>query len=104
TARRAGRPRRCWRGSARSSSTLRESGAAFSPQPPPWAWAWGEGGGGATPGVFNPIVIDLQDIGVRFYTYASTMGLVMEEAARRGIAVVVLDRPSPIDGWRIEGT
>ena len=51
----------------------------------------------------DTIVIDLQDIGVRFYTYASTMGLVMEEAARRGIAVVVLDRPNPIDGWRIEG-
>jgi uncharacterized protein YbbC (DUF1343 family) len=51
----------------------------------------------------DTIVIDLQDIGVRFYTYAATMGLVMEEAARRGLAVVVLDRPNPIDGWRIEG-
>ena len=51
----------------------------------------------------DTIVIDLQDIGVRFYTYAATMGLVMEEAARRNIAVVVLDRPNPIDGWRIEG-
>ena len=51
----------------------------------------------------DTIVVDLQDIGVRFYTYASTMGLVLEEAARRGIAVVVLDRPNPIDGWRIEG-
>ena len=51
----------------------------------------------------DTIVVDLQDIGVRFYTYAATMGLVMEEAARRGIAVVVLDRPNPIDGWRIEG-
>jgi uncharacterized protein YbbC (DUF1343 family) len=51
----------------------------------------------------DTIVIDLQDVGVRFYTYAATMGLVMEEAARRGLAVVVLDRPNPIDGWRIEG-
>jgi uncharacterized protein YbbC (DUF1343 family)/CubicO group peptidase (beta-lactamase class C family) len=51
----------------------------------------------------DTIVVDLQDIGVRFYTYASTMGLVLEEAARRGLAVVVLDRPNPIDGWRIEG-
>jgi uncharacterized protein YbbC (DUF1343 family) len=51
----------------------------------------------------DTIVVDLQDIGVRFYTYAATMALVMEEAARRNIAVVVLDRPNPIDGWRIEG-
>ena len=51
----------------------------------------------------DTIVVDLQDVGVRFYTYAATMGLVMEEAARRHIAVVVLDRPNPIDGWRIEG-
>ena len=49
------------------------------------------------------IVIDLQDIGVRFYTYMSTMAHVMEEAAKRKIAVVVLDRPNPINGWQIEG-
>lgn len=51
----------------------------------------------------DTIVIDLQDIGVRFYTYHATMGLVMEEAARRHIAVVVLDRPNPVNGWQIEG-
>ena len=51
----------------------------------------------------DTIVIDLQDIGVRFYTYYATMGLVMEEAARRRIAVVVLDRPNPVNGWQIEG-
>ena len=51
----------------------------------------------------DTIVVDLQDVGVRFYTYAATMALVMEEAARRGLAVMVLDRPNPIDGWRIEG-
>ncbi len=51
----------------------------------------------------DTIVIDLQDVGVRFYTYYATMGLVMEEAARRKIAVVVLDRPNPINGWQIEG-
>jgi uncharacterized protein YbbC (DUF1343 family) len=49
------------------------------------------------------IVIDLQDIGTRFYTYMSTMGYVMEEAAKRKIDVVVLDRPNPINGWQIEG-
>ena len=49
------------------------------------------------------IVIDLQDIGARFYTYMATMGHVMEEAAKRKIAIVVLDRPNPINGWQIEG-
>lgn len=51
----------------------------------------------------DTVVIDLQDVGVRFYTYYATMGLVMEEAAKRKIAVVVLDRPNPINGWQIEG-
>jgi uncharacterized protein YbbC (DUF1343 family) len=51
----------------------------------------------------DTIVIDLQDVGVRFYTYQATMGLVMEEAAKRKIAVMVLDRPNPVNGWQIEG-
>jgi uncharacterized protein YbbC (DUF1343 family)/CubicO group peptidase (beta-lactamase class C family) len=51
----------------------------------------------------DTMVIDLQDIGARFYTYMTTMAYVMEEAAGRGIAVVVLDRPNPINGWQIEG-
>ncbi|HXW08912.1 MAG TPA: exo-beta-N-acetylmuramidase NamZ domain-containing protein [Vicinamibacterales bacterium] len=51
----------------------------------------------------DTIVIDLQDIGARFYTYMTTMAYVMEEAAARGIAVVVLDRPNPINGFQIEG-
>jgi uncharacterized protein YbbC (DUF1343 family) len=51
----------------------------------------------------DTLVIDLQDVGVRFYTYATTMAYVMEEAARRKIRVVVLDRPNPINGWQIEG-
>jgi uncharacterized protein YbbC (DUF1343 family) len=51
----------------------------------------------------DAIVIDLQDIGARFYTYTTTMAYVMEEAARRRIAVVVLDRPNPINGFQVEG-
>lgn len=51
----------------------------------------------------DTLVIDLQDVGVRFYTYQATMGLVMEEAAKRKIAVMVLDRPNPVNGWQIEG-
>ncbi|MGH9173328.1 MAG: exo-beta-N-acetylmuramidase NamZ domain-containing protein, partial [Vicinamibacterales bacterium] len=49
------------------------------------------------------IVVDLQDIGARFYTYAATLGYVMEEAAPRKIPVIVFDRPNPINGWQIEG-
>ena len=51
----------------------------------------------------DTMVIDLQDIGARFYTYTTTMAYVMEEAAKRKIAVVVLDRPNPIGGAQIEG-
>lgn len=51
----------------------------------------------------DTIVVDLQDIGARFYTYMTTMAFVMEEAAKRAVRVIVLDRPNPIDGWQIEG-
>ena len=46
----------------------------------------------------DAMVIDLQDIGTRFYTYMTTMAYVMEEAAPRKIKVFVLDRPNPIGG------
>jgi uncharacterized protein YbbC (DUF1343 family) len=51
----------------------------------------------------DTIVIDLQDIGARFYTYMTTMAYVMEEAAKHKISVVVLDRPNPVNGFQIEG-
>jgi uncharacterized protein YbbC (DUF1343 family) len=51
----------------------------------------------------DTIVVDLQDIGARFYTYPATVGYILEEAAKHTIAVVVLDRPAPIDGFDIEG-
>ena len=44
------------------------------------------------------IIYDIQDIGARFYTYISTLGMVMESAAEYGIKVLVLDRPNPIGG------
>ena len=50
------------------------------------------------------IVYDIQDIGVRSYTYISTLGLAMEAAAERKIPFVVLDRPNPLTGVRVEGT
>ena len=49
------------------------------------------------------LVIDLQDIGARFYTYTTTMAYVLEEAAKRRLPVIVLDRPNPINGFQIEG-
>lgn len=51
----------------------------------------------------DAVVIDLQDVGARFYTYMTTMAYVMEEAAARKIKVFVLDRPNPIGGVDIEG-
>ena len=51
----------------------------------------------------DAIVVDLQDVGARFYTYTTTMAYVMEEAAKRKLPVIVLDRPNPIDGFQIEG-
>ncbi len=49
------------------------------------------------------IIYDIQDIGARFYTYISTMGLVMEAAGELGITVWILDRPNPIRTDRAEG-
>jgi len=51
----------------------------------------------------DTLVVDLQDIGARFYTYPATIAYVMEEAAKRGLPVIVLDRPNPIDGFDVEG-
>ncbi len=51
----------------------------------------------------DTLVVDLQDVGARFYTYKTTMAYAMEAAARQGVKVVVLDRPNPIGGFRIEG-
>ena len=49
------------------------------------------------------ILYDIQDVGARFYTYISTMGLVMEAAAESGVQVIILDRPNPITGSKVEG-
>jgi len=49
------------------------------------------------------LVYDIQDVGVRFYTYISTLFESMKAAARNKIPVVVLDRPNPLGGLRVEG-
>jgi uncharacterized protein YbbC (DUF1343 family) len=51
----------------------------------------------------DALVVDLQDAGVRFYTYASTMLLALEAAADVDLEAVVLDRPNPLGGERVEG-
>lgn len=59
-----------------------------------------------TPQMLAPIdvmVFDLQDIGVRSYTYISTMVVSMEACGENGKEFVVLDRPNPLGGWRVEG-
>lgn len=49
------------------------------------------------------VLIDLQDVGTRVYTYIYTMTYMMEACAENGIEVIVLDRPNPIGGIQIEG-
>ena len=51
----------------------------------------------------DALVYDIQDIGCRFYTYASTMGLAIEAAAENGREIFVLDRVNPINGVTVEG-
>ncbi|HQR08017.1 MAG TPA: DUF1343 domain-containing protein [Gemmatales bacterium] len=49
------------------------------------------------------LLYDIQDIGTRFYTYISTLGLVLEAASENKIKVIVLDRPNPIGGVAVQG-
>ena len=51
----------------------------------------------------DALVFDIQDIGCRFYTYISTMGLAMEAAAEAGVKFIVLDRVNPIGGATVAG-
>ncbi|MDF2691955.1 MAG: hypothetical protein K0S65_338, partial [Labilithrix sp.] len=51
----------------------------------------------------DTLVFDLQDVGVRFYTYAATMKRVMKLAAERHLRFVVLDRPNPVGGVEVQG-
>ncbi|MFH1723849.1 MAG: DUF1343 domain-containing protein [Elusimicrobiota bacterium] len=51
----------------------------------------------------DSLVFDIQDIGARFFTYATTMAMAMESATAEGIDFVVLDRPNPINGSSVEG-
>src|SRR5437867_4874669 len=53
--------------------------------------------------LLDALVYDLQDTGVRSYTFISTMGLAMEACAEAGVEFVVLDRPNPLAGERVEG-
>jgi uncharacterized protein YbbC (DUF1343 family)/CubicO group peptidase (beta-lactamase class C family) len=51
----------------------------------------------------DTLVFDIQDLGIRFYTFESTMLYAMEEAAKAGIPLYVLDRPNPLNGTTVEG-
>jgi uncharacterized protein YbbC (DUF1343 family) len=51
----------------------------------------------------DAIVYDVQDAGVRFYTYETTLGYFLEAAAKAGIEMIVLDRPDPITGSFVQG-
>lgn len=50
------------------------------------------------------VVYDIQDVGVRSYTFISSLGLMMRSCAEKGIEVMVLDRPNPLGGLKVEGS
>ena len=50
------------------------------------------------------MVYDIQDVGTRSYTFISSLGLVMRACAKKGIEVMVLDRPNPLGGLKVEGS
>lgn len=52
----------------------------------------------------NTMIFDIQDVGVRFYTYISTMAMAMEACSENGVEFIVLDRPNPITGNKIDGS
>ena len=51
----------------------------------------------------DALVYDIQDVGARFYTYTTTLGYMVEEAAKYKVPIYVLDRPNPINGVAVEG-
>lgn len=51
----------------------------------------------------DAVVFDLQDAGVRFYTYETTLGYFLEAAAKAGVPLIVLDRPNPVTGVLVQG-
>jgi uncharacterized protein YbbC (DUF1343 family) len=55
------------------------------------------------PAHIDVVLVDLPDVGARFFTYASTLHATMKVAAERGLRVVVLDRPNPINGMDVAG-
>jgi uncharacterized protein YbbC (DUF1343 family)/CubicO group peptidase (beta-lactamase class C family) len=53
--------------------------------------------------MLDAVVVDIQDVGTRFYTYETTLGYFLEAAAKAGIEIIVLDRPNPITGSLVQG-
>jgi uncharacterized protein YbbC (DUF1343 family) len=51
----------------------------------------------------DDLVVDLQDVGARYYTFIWSMALALRACARAGVRVIVLDRPNPLDGVTVEG-
>ncbi len=51
----------------------------------------------------DAVVVDLQDAGVRFFTYPATVAYILEDAAKAGVAVIILDRPDPVDAAVSDG-
>jgi uncharacterized protein YbbC (DUF1343 family) len=86
-----------------SSDTIRVDGRSV-----PLISLYGGGAAGMRPRPedlkrLDALVFDIQDVGARFYTYFATMAMALEEAKKAGVEFVVLDRPNPLGGARVEG-
>ncbi len=51
----------------------------------------------------DAVVVDIQDVGARYYTYETTLGYFLEAASKAGIELIVLDRPNPVTGSFVQG-
>ena len=105
---------RAWSLSSRPSTASPDplrtrSGSAASDTAPPGFRCGASTAGGSRPDPqaslrgLGALVVDLQDVGARYYTYVWTMTLAMRECARRACPLVVLDRPNPLGGEQSRG-
>ncbi len=84
------------------------AGIATTPDPATGLRVWSLYGARRAPAPrmlagLDSLVVDLQDVGARYYTFAWTMALAMRACARAGVRVTVLDRPNPLGGEAVEG-
>src|SRR5439155_14809948 len=96
-------PSRAFRGAAESGASVRSGVDARTSAPIHSLYGASKKPTPAMLRNVDVLVFDIQDVGARFYTYISTMGLAMQAAAAARIPFVVLDRPNPLGGEYVSG-